>query len=87
MRSATVSKVVNLNPVYFSYLFRNATGVNFTEYVNDIRLEKAKELLCDVRVNISEVAYLTGFTNARHFSRTFRKNVGINPSDYRNRHV
>ena len=87
MSPATVSKVVNLNPVYFSCLFRNATGVNFTDYVHDLRVKKAKELLCDIRVNISEVAYLTGFANARHFSRTFRKHVGINPSDYRNRHV
>jgi two-component system response regulator YesN len=84
---ATVSKVVNLNPVYFSYLFRNATGVNFTDYVNNIRIEKAKELLRDIRINISEVAFLTGFANARHLSRAFRRNVGINPSDYRNRHV
>jgi two-component system response regulator YesN len=83
---ASVSNVVNLNPVYFSHIFKKHVGVTFIDYVNQYRIEIAKNLLKNVKYNISEVASMVGFTNTRYFSTIFQKIVGINPSDYKSRH-
>lgn len=83
---ASISNVVNLNPVYFSYIFKKNTGVTFIDYTNQYRIKVAKELLKNIKYNISEIASLSGFKNARYFSKTFQKIVGVTPSDYKNRH-
>ena len=47
----------------------------------------AKKLLKDVRYNVNEVAGLVGFSDARYFSKMFKKNVGVKPTEYRSRNV
>ena len=78
-----VAKVVNLNPIYFSTLFARKTGQNFTEYVTLFKLKKACELLADSDMNINEIADSLGFTDARYFSKLFRKKMGLKPTEYR----
>lgn len=82
----SVAREVNLNPVYFSNLFKKETGQNFTEYVTEHRMKLARELLKDSDKNISEIAYYLGFADARYFSKSFKKTVGIKPTDYRKIH-
>jgi len=81
---ATVAKAVNTSTFYFCKLFKKTTGLTFTEYVNRVRIEKAKTLLADPNHRVSEVAYEGGFQSLTHFNRIFRKIEGQSPTDYRN---
>ncbi|HIY02951.1 MAG TPA: response regulator [Candidatus Blautia faecipullorum] len=81
------AKKVNLSPVYLSRLFKKEEGINFLDYLNQYRIDMAKRFLTDVKYNIIEVAELVGFKNTRYFSKIFKKQVGITPSEYRKRHM
>jgi AraC-like DNA-binding protein/ligand-binding sensor protein len=78
-----VAKAVNTSAFYFCKLFKKATGVNFTEYVSRIRVEKAKNLLLNPNLRVSEIAYEVGFQSLTHFNRVFKKLMGRSPTDYR----
>jgi len=74
-----------MNPSYLSYFFKEQTGENFIDYLNKVRIEKAKELLKDSSMSLSEIASQVGYSNAGYFNRIFKKIVGITPGQYRNR--
>jgi YesN/AraC family two-component response regulator len=80
-----VAKAVNTSTFYFCKLFKKATGLNFTDYVSRVRVEKAKNLLLNPNARVSEVAYEVGFQSLTHFNRVFRKIVGESPTEYRRR--
>lgn len=73
------------NPYYLSNLFKELGGQNFLEYVNQVRIGKAIELLKDRKNKIRDVAVLTGYENVNSFTRAFKKVVGHTPNDYRKR--
>lgn len=79
----TMASVVNLNPIYFSNLFKREMGKSFTEYLTEFRMKKAKEMLRSSDYNVNEIADALGYTDARYFSKVFKKEVGIKPTDYR----
>jgi len=72
-----------LSRYHFCRLFHHETGVTFLEYLHGFRVHRAKALLADRYVRITEVAYNVGFSDLSHFDRTFRKIVGRSPSEYR----
>ena len=78
-----IAQAVFLNPSYFSRLFKQQTGLGFAEYVMQVRLEKAKELLRDSFLNIGEIAQMVGYTDLRYFSKLFIKATGVKPVQYR----
>ena len=78
-----VASAVHTSTFYFCKLFKRSTGVNFTEYVSRIRTEKAKNLLLNHNLRISEIAYAVGFQSLTHFNRIFKKVTGQSPSEYR----
>lgn len=78
-----VAAAVHTSLFYFCKLFRKYTGVTFTEFVSRTRIEKAKNLLLNPNLRISQIAYEVGFQSLTHFNRVFRKIVGESPSDYR----
>jgi AraC-like DNA-binding protein len=78
-----VSQAVHTSIFYFCKLFKKAMGINFTEYVSRVRTEKAKNLLLNPNLRVSEIAYEVGFQSLTHFNRVFRKVVGESPTDYR----
>ena len=78
-----VADEVGLNPAYLSYLFKQKTGVNFLEYLLSCRLEQAKHLLASSSSSIKDIALAVGFMDYRHFCKTFKKEIGKRPSDYR----
>lgn len=84
---SAAAKRVNLSPVYLSRLFKKEEGINFLDYLNQYRIDMAKRFLTDVKYNVIEVAELVGFKNTRYFSKIFKKQVGITPSEYRKRHM
>jgi AraC-like DNA-binding protein len=78
-----VASAVHTSTFYFCKLFKRSTGVNFTEYVSRVRTEKAKNLLLNHNLRISEIAYAVGFQSLTHFNRIFKKITGQSPSEYR----
>lgn len=78
-----VASVVYLNPVYFSKLFKQKTGNGYKEYVTQLRMERAKELLVAPDMSVTRVGELVGYPDVRHFTQVFRKYCESTPSQYR----
>ena len=78
-----VADSVNTSTFYFCKMFKKSTGLNFTDYLSRVRVEKAKNLLLNPNLRISEIAYEVGFQSLTHFNRVFRKLVGQSPTQYR----
>ncbi|MCQ2082481.1 MAG: response regulator [Lachnospiraceae bacterium] len=78
-----VSRVVGISPYYFSKIFKEGCGENFIEYLTNIRIEKAKELLSDTDMSMKEICSMCGYSDPNYFSRTFKKNVGVTPTEYK----
>lgn len=78
-----VAQHVHVSPFHFCRLFKKATGMTFTEYVARIRVEKAKTLLVDPSVRISEVVFAAGFGSIPRFNSVFKRYVGMPPTRYR----
>lgn len=72
----------HIHKVYLSRSFKEETGNTLTSYLNYLRIEKAKLLLCMRTYRTNEIAYMVGFNNTQNFYNTFRKLVGCSPSDY-----
>ena len=68
---------------YISRMFKKEMGKNFVDYLNEIRIEKAKEMLRDVRFKTYEVAEQVGIPDAHYFSKLFKKYVGVTPTEFR----
>jgi AraC-like DNA-binding protein/ligand-binding sensor protein len=82
---AQVAKAVNTSTFYFCKIFRKMTGLNFTDYVSRVRVEKAKNLLLNRNLRVSEIAYEVGFQSLTHFNRVFKRIIGMSPTKYRMR--
>ena len=78
-----VSREVNISPYYFSKLFKETTGENFIEYLTNLRMDKAKELLETTECSMKEICVRTGYSDPNYFSRSFKKNVGVTPTVYK----
>ncbi|WP_073588848.1 response regulator transcription factor [Anaerocolumna xylanovorans] len=86
MESITLNDVaehVELNPSYFSSLFKKETGFNFTDYLLDTRIEMAKNLLLNPTVKVYEIGCKVGYEDAVSFGRAFKKKIGMSPKEYR----
>lgn len=68
---------------YFSRIFKNVTGMNYSKWLNTIRMEKASELLAEKGRSLTEVAMLSGFQSIPSFNRVFREEKGMAPGEYR----
>jgi AraC-like DNA-binding protein/ligand-binding sensor protein len=78
-----VAQAMHVSSFYFCKMFKKATGLTFTDYLSRVRVEKAKTLLLNPHLRISEIAYDVGFQSLTHFNRMFRKIVGESPTAYR----
>ncbi len=74
-----ISKEIGMNKSSFCTFMRRHAGMSLTEFVNGIRLEKAKEMLYNTDIAIASVAYDVGFSNVTYFNRLFRKKYNCNP--------
>lgn len=79
-----VSQTLNVHPSYLSREFsKYFDNLSFGDYIRRLRIEKAIQLLNESDHSLSEIAYLTGFSDQSHFNRIFKKHTGKNPSTYR----
>lgn len=76
---------VHMNPDYISKFFKQKTGQYFSDYLMEVRMNKAAELLDDVRYKTYEISDMVGYSNSFNFTRTFKNYFGMNPREYRNR--
>src|SRR5208283_4433257 len=78
-----VARAVNTSAFYFCKMFKQATGLTFTDYLARVRVEKVKNLLLNPHKRISEAAFEAGFQSLSQFNRVFKKIEGLSPSDFR----
>lgn len=78
-----VAKEMYLTPDYLSRLFKEEKGITLQKYIQQEKIQKAKNLLASTNISISIIAQLTGYTHFSHFSMTFKKATGFSPVDYR----
>jgi AraC-like DNA-binding protein len=83
LRLGQVAKAVNTSTFYFCKMFKKVAGLNFTDYLSRVRIEKSKQLLLNPNLRISEIAYEVGFQSLTHFNRVFKRILGQSPTDYR----
>jgi two-component system response regulator YesN len=83
MSLISISEHVELSSVYFCQLFHNESGIRLSEYVNSVRINRAKELLKNSNLKIYEIAYNVGYNNPKYFNYIFKKQTGVTPNDYR----
>jgi AraC family transcriptional regulator len=72
-----------LSKFYFNRLFKGATGVSPSRYHMTLRMDAAKRLLRETRMNVVSVGLEVGYANPSHFAQLFRRETGLSPSDYR----
>ncbi len=78
-----LSKMVAINEYKLKNGFREMFGKTIYEYIRQLRMSNAKNLLENDDLSISQIAYMVGYINTSHFARAFRKEYGVNPSDLR----
>lgn len=80
-----ISSLFYLNPSYLSFLFKEKTAQNFTDYINQLRIEQAKMLLKSTDDKVYKVAKQLGYDNPKYFFRVFKKIAGLTPEEFRKR--
>ncbi len=78
-----VANYLSVNPSYLSRLLKQETGDNFTDILTGIRMRKAKQLLHEPGIRITDITEMVGYNNYEYFFQVFRKCEGISPSEYR----
>ena len=79
----SVSAILNMNASYCSVQFKRCFGVNFVDYLTDLRIQAAKKLLEDPLHSAAEIARMVGYESANYFARAFKKKTGMTPMEYR----
>lgn len=81
-----IAAIVDLNPVYFSTLFKKETNMNFSTYLINVRMEQAKKMLVSSNDTIAAIGDAVGYGDQKYFSQLFKKVVGVKPAIYRRLH-
>ncbi|MNY55353.1 Bifunctional transcriptional activator/DNA repair enzyme AdaA [compost metagenome] len=79
-----VAAAVNVHPGYLHRIFKKQTGRTLTDYLNLLRMEKAKMLLAKSEIPVAEIADYVGISSRQYFHLLFKKYAGITPVEYRN---
>lgn len=82
IKNDELAKLCSLSTAHFRNLFKEVMGISPIAYIHTLRINKAKEMLISDYKNISDIAYSLGYSSIYEFSKTFKKHVGISPSQY-----
>lgn len=77
-----ISQTFNMSESAFSHMFKRNFGITFISYINNLKVEKAKELLVEGRMTINEISDFLGYSNSSNFGRMFKNMTGMSPSQY-----
>ncbi|WP_018930514.1 response regulator transcription factor [Gracilibacillus lacisalsi] len=86
IKAVEVAEAHYITPNYFSMLFKQETGYSYSEYLNTIRINKAKELLTETSNKVFEIAEYVGYREYKYFVQVFKNYVGITPTQFRRLH-
>lgn len=78
-----VSGEIGFNPTYFSSMFKKETDMNFSDYLKKIRIDNAKNMLLNSEQLIEDISYAVGYSDIKYFSRLFKKQTGVTPTEFR----
>ncbi|OYO59714.1 hypothetical protein CG709_17890 [Lachnotalea glycerini] len=78
-----VAEAMNYSNAYFCKLFKQSFDKSFTTYLTEYRVEKAKQLLIDITINVKEISDKVGYKDSNYFAKVFKRVVGVTPSEYR----
>lgn len=81
------AKTVYLSPSYLSRIFKQETGISFNTQLNNIRVEKSKELLLSGEIRLADIAPLVGFEDQSYYTKVFKRTTGMLPSMYRDKNT
>jgi len=82
MSLSSVAERLGLSSVYLGKIFKRVTGVNYVQYLTDLRMEKARELLLQDNMRIQEIAEQLGYSQSHYFSKVFKQTTGMSPTEY-----
>lgn len=77
------ARAMNYSDAYFCKLFKQCFQVNFSTYLNEYRIRKARDMMQNPRVNVKDISTACGYTDANYFSRVFKRITGQTPTEYR----
>jgi len=83
LRLQVLAEYVNLNPAYLSQLFKQEAKIHLSDFITDVRMQRAKYLLLNSDLKIYDVARLSGYQSPKHFMLLFKQQVGKTPGAYR----
>ncbi len=83
----SIADELDMSPIYISRLYKQHTMVALTDLIQDVRMNKSKELLLHSSLSVAEIAEKTGFTSDSYFYRKFKKYNGITPNDFRKQYI
>lgn len=83
----SIADDIHIHSSYLSTLFRRETGQTFSQYLLHLRMEESKQLLLESNLDITEIAYKTGFNSQSYFIKVFRAQTGQTPKEYRKRNL
>ena len=83
IRLCDVAREAGMSVSCFERTFKKTMGMNFSPYINKLRIEKASDMLRKTNYSVSEIAFACGFTNQFHFTRTFKKILKVSPTVYK----
>ncbi len=86
IKAAEVAGAHYITPNYFSMLFKQETGYSYSEYLNTIRINKAKQLLAETSNKVFVIAEYVGYRDYKYFVQVFKNNEGVTPTQYRKFH-
>ena len=82
-----ISDSIDMSPAYLGRLFKKITSQSIVDYINEIRMKKAKDLLTNTNIPINEIVSNTGYTNIQYFYRVFKKTFGVTPNNFRKNYI
>lgn len=85
LQLSQLAKLYFVNPQYLCRLFKKETGLNFSDYVNSIRINESKHLLTATKYNIVDISIQVGYSNVTYFNRLFKRYTGYTPNEYRSK--
>lgn len=84
---SSLAEMFHLNETYLSSLFKQRTGVTFSDYVTNLRIGKATQLLRENELKLTDIAMLVGYSSSSYFSTAFKKSLGVSPKEYRREYL